>query len=210
MGRIVVWDACAPLGDAVRETAEVLAGGGVAVFPTDTVYGIAQSVLPNPEGPRRVFAIKHRDPAKTVAWLVGSGEDLERYGSDVPPYALRLAEEFWPGGLTLVVKATKEVPHAFRAADGTIALRMPDAPFALALCRAASSPLATTSANTSGLKSPSSFAEVEARIIEEADIAVDGGPTLRGQASTVVLCTGEHPHVIREGCISSERIWDVL
>ncbi len=71
-------------------------------------------------------------------------------------------------------------------------------------------PLATTSANTSGLKSPSSFAEVEARIIEEADIAVDGGPTLRGQASTVVLCTGEHPHVIREGCISSERIWDVL
>lgn len=210
MGRVIVWNACSPLTEAVHEAASVLTKGGVAVFPTDTVYGIAQSVLPNPAGPRRVFEIKRRDPAKTIAWLVGSGEDLERYGVSVPPYALRLVEEFWPGGLTVVVKASPEVPPAFRATDGTIALRMPDAPFALALSRAAGSPLATTSANTSGLRAPSSFAEVEQRIIEEADIAVNGGQTIMGEASTVVICTEDHPHIIREGCISSERIWDVL
>lgn len=194
---------------AVAATAAVLSAGGVAVFPTDTVYGISQAVAANPDGPRRLFAIKRRDLAKTVPWLMADAEDLGRYGVDVPAYARRLAE-LWPGGLTLVVRASGAVPPAYRAADGTVALRVPAAPFVRAVARAVGSPLATTSANTSGLPAPTSFDEVERRIVREADLTVDGGATRDAQASTVVSCTGGRPAILRAGAVSEALLRDAL
>lgn len=199
------------VGDqSVSVIAGVLARGGVAVMPTDTVYGIAQSVLANPQGPLALFSIKRRPLGKVVPWLVEDADALLRFGVEVPPYARALAERFWPGGLTLVVRASSEVPLPYRAADGTVALRCPGSAFVRSIIRASGSPLATTSANTSGCPAPTSYGDVEQRILDECDVAVDGGTTPDGVSSTVVVCVGEGPHVVREGAVPSSEIFRVV
>lgn len=196
--------------DQMGRIASCMAAGGVAVFPTDTVYGISQAVSANPAGPARVFAIKHRPAGKVVPWLVAAPEDLDRYGRSVPEFARVLARAFWPGGLTLVVAASDEVPQAYRAQDGTVALRVPDEPFVRRLAVAAGCALATTSANTSGLPAPTSFAELEPRILDEIDVAVDGGPCRGGVASTIVSCLEGRPIVTRRGALSEETLFEIL
>ena len=146
------WDAPAPAH--VARIAQALSGDGVVALPTDTVYGLAQAVATNRQGLERIFSIKRRDHAKAVAWLVAGADALDIYGRDVPAWARDLAARFWPGGLTLVVAASDEVPAALRGADGTIALRMPDAPVVRSVARTLGCPLATTSANTSGMAAP--------------------------------------------------------
>lgn len=131
------------------EAARALAVGNAVIFPTDTVFGLGVSVSAAP-GPQLLYDLKHRDAGKPVAWLVEGPEALDVYGRDVPAYARRLAETFWPGGLTLVVRASDAVPAAFQSPAGTIGLRMPASEAALGLIRAAGCPLAVTSANLSG------------------------------------------------------------
>lgn len=199
-----------PEGEAsqVERVVRALAAGGVAVLPTDTVYGVAQAVGPNPRGPERVFAIKRRPAGKVVPWLVPAPEALAEYGEDVPAYAWRLARRFWPGGLTLVVRASDKVPAPYRAQDGSVALRVPGSPFVRAVASALGCALATTSANTSGAPAPASFAEVERRIVEESDVAVDGGPCPAGLASTIVSCLGGEPVVARRGAVGDEDVME--
>ena len=134
---------------ALEEATRALAVGNAVVFPTDTVFGLGVSVSAAP-GPQLLYDLKRRDAGKPVAWLVEGPEALDVYGRDVPAYARRLAETFWPGGLTLVVRASDAVPAAFQSPAGTIGLRMPASEAALGLIRAAGCPLAVTSANLSG------------------------------------------------------------
>lgn len=134
---------------ALEEAIRALAVGNAVVFPTDTVFGLGVSVGAA-AGPQLLYDLKHRDAGKPVAWLVEGPEALDVYGRDVPAYARRLAETFWPGGLTLVVRASDAVPAAFQSPAGTIGLRMPASEAALGLIRAAGCPLAVTSANLSG------------------------------------------------------------
>lgn len=134
---------------ALEEATRALAAGNAVVFPTDTVFGLGVSVSAAP-GPQLLYDLKRRDAGKPVAWLVEGPEALDVYGRDVPAYARRLAETFWPGGLTLVVRASDAVPAAFQSPAGTIGLRMPASEAALGLIRAAGCPLAVTSANLSG------------------------------------------------------------
>lgn len=131
------------------EATRALAVGNAVIFPTDTVFGLGVSVSAAP-GPQLLYDLKRRDAGKPVAWLVEGPEALDVYGRDVPAYARRLAETFWPGGLTLVVRASDAVPAAFQSPAGTIGLRMPASEAALGLIRAAGCPLAVTSANLSG------------------------------------------------------------
>lgn len=134
---------------ALEEATRALAVGNAVIFPTDTVFGLGVSVSAAP-GPQLLYDLKRRDAGKPVAWLVEGPEALDVYGRDVPVYARRLAETFWPGGLTLVVRASDAVPAAFQSPAGTIGLRMPASEAALGLIRAAGCPLAVTSANLSG------------------------------------------------------------
>ena len=195
-----------PLDEVVR----ALRAGGVAVIPTDTVYGVAQSVEANPSGPSRIFELKRRDASKVVPWLVGSHADLEKYGADLPAYAHELARAFWPGGLTLVVPASERVPAPYRAADATVALRMPDCAPALRIIRKLGCPLAATSANTSGLPAPVDPADLEPRIVEEADVTLSHITTLNEEPSTIVACLPCGPAFIRDGAIPKERILETL
>ena len=189
----------------VDEAAEALRRGQAVVFPTDTVYGLGVAVEAA-RSPQVLFDIKRRDRGKPVAWLVGDASDLERYGREVPDVACALARAHWPGPLTLVVKASQAVPPAFRSAEGTIGLRMPDSETALALVRAAGGPVATTSATLSGGPAPRTFEELDPALVAAAAAAVRDDARKSGVASTVVDCTGEGPVVLREGALTQADV----
>lgn len=195
--------------------ARALDEGGLALIPTETVYGVGVAVkayaehvgLPAPEtGYGRIFTLKRREVTQTVPWLVEGPAALDRYGIEVPQAIRSLAEEFWPGALTLVVPAAPCVPEFMRAADGTVALRASASPVVQELIRLAASPLAVTSANTHGMPAPASFEAVEERILDGVDIAIDAGATPCQDASTIVAVRDGRPCILREGALSQNRI----
>jgi L-threonylcarbamoyladenylate synthase len=205
MSKVIHIDPDAPSAEAINLAAHVLRDGGIVVFPTETVYGIgaaASSCI----GPQEIIDIKMRPANKPLPWLVETESALDVYGVDVPEYAHRLAAKYWPGPLSLVVKASERVGKDFRDTRGTVALRCPDHEVVQELIRASGGPIITTSANTSGNPPATSFEELEPRIIHAADITLDGGETRHGVASTVVDCTGAAPEVLREGAISAGDI----
>ncbi len=225
---------------AVERTAELLGRGGLALIPTETVYGVAVAVnafsdavpqdtsepLPWPRDPqatvngaaapalgtgyRRIFTLKQRELTQTVAWLVDDAEALDRYGVDIPNEARVLARRCWPGALTIVVKAAPCVPTFMRAADDTVALRASASPVVQALIRACGSPLACTSANTHGTSAPASFVTVEERILEGVDVAVDAGETPCRDASTIVSFQHGELQILRQGALPASEIERVL
>ena len=208
MGQVVHVNQGSPARSTVDEAVATLAFGGVLVMPTDSVYGIGCAATPGNPAHERIFAIKRRARTQTLPWLVADASDLDRYGADVPPYAVALAVRFWPGALTLVVRASGAVPPEYRAADGTIALRCPDSNLVRTLARGVGAPLATTSANTHGEAAATTGAGIEARIVAEADLTLDAGPAPVGVASTIVGCLGAEPQILREGAIPATEILD--
>lgn len=220
---------------ALEEATRALAVGNAVIFPTDTVFGLGVSVSEAP-GPQLLYDLKHRDAGKPVAWLVEGPEALDVYGRDVPAYARRLAETFWPGGLTLVVRASDAVPAAFQSPAGTIGLRMPASEAALGLIRAAGCPLAVTSANLSGAADTARAEDLDrALVARTAGLYLPGGvaaagiasgcaeatpsvsarfaagdrlvpPPASGTASTVLDCTGEAPRVLRAGALTLDDL----
>ena len=201
-----------PDAAVVERAAAVLRAQGVLVTPTDSVYGLVCAATPDNPAHQRVFAIKQRQLTQTLPWFIADAADLARYGEDVPAWAHRLADAFWPGALTLVVRASAVVPSEYvqpgatPAAPATIALRVPGSAFVRALVRAAGAPLAQTSANTHGAPSAASSAALEPGIAAAVDLVVDAGAAPVGVASTIVDATGPEPRVLREGAIAAERV----
>lgn len=203
---------------AIEDVSAALLAGSLALVPTETVYGIGVAIralpadalqassLSEESAYRRIFSLKQRELEQTVPWLVGGEEDLSTYGSDVDEGTRALARTFWPGALTLVVKASPVVPPFLRAADGTVALRASASPVIRELIHACASPLAVTSANTHGAPAPSSFDEVELRVLQGVDIAIDAGATPCHGASTIVSCVRGRVEVLREGAIPADQI----
>lgn len=205
MNKVIHIDPENPSAEVLNLAATVLRDGGIIVFPTETVYGIGASAT-SCIGPQEIIDIKMRAKNKPLPWLVEDDAALDIYGVDVPAYAHRLARTFWPGALTIVVKAGAAVPPEFRDERGTVALRSPDHELVQELIRASGAAIVTTSANTSGLPPAISFDSLEERILAAADLALDGGETAHKVASTVVDCTGPEPVVTRVGPISAEAI----
>ncbi|MBI5231524.1 MAG: threonylcarbamoyl-AMP synthase [Coriobacteriales bacterium] len=208
MSKTIHIDPEKPSAEAINLAATVLRDGGIVVFPTETVYGIG-TLADSAFGAHEIFEVKVRPLDKPLPWLVENEDALDIYGIEVPQYAHALAHEFWPGPLTLVVKASDRVGKDFRAPDGTVALRSPAHEVVIELLQASGGPLIATSANTHGAPAPGDFAEVEERIRMAADVSLDGGETEHQQASTVVDVTGVEPVVLREGAISTEAIFHV-
>lgn len=206
MSKVFRIDPEEPSAEVINLAASVLRGGGIVVFPTETVYGIGASAH-SCFGPQEIFDIKVRPLEKPLPWLVEDDDALlDKYGVDVPEYAHNLAKAFWPGALTLVVMASDLVGKDFRADDGTVGLRSPDHEVVMELIQASGGPLIATSANTSGQPAPGDFDGVEERIIAAADVVLDGGETDHKTASTVVDCTGDQPVILREGAIPNDAI----
>lgn len=210
MGRLLIVDQMHPDRTAVDQAVAALASGGVLVMPTDSVYGIGCAAQPGNPGHERIFAIKRRDRAQTLPWLIADAGDLMRYAVDLTPASLALATAFWPGALTLVVRASEEVAPEYRSADGTIALRLPNSNLVREIARRAGCALAATSANTHGESAAISGEAVEPRIVEAADLTLDAGPAPLAAASTIVDVTGVEPIILREGAISREHVRGAL
>lgn len=211
MGAVVPVSQQAPDAATLARAAAALRAGGVLVVPTDSVYGLACAATPGNPAHDRIFRIKRRDRAQTLPWFVADPSDLDVYGTDVPAWAHRLAAAHWPGALTLVVRASAEVPpeYAQAAAAGapaTIALRVPGSELCRALVRAVGAPLAQTSANTHGAPAATSGHGVEPAIVEAADLTLDAGPAPVGVASTIVDATGAAPRVLRAGALGEAEV----
>jgi tRNA threonylcarbamoyl adenosine modification protein (Sua5/YciO/YrdC/YwlC family) len=191
--------------DTFDAVAAALSEGEPAVVPTDTLFGIAVSPLHAPS-PGILYQIKGRPSDKPVAWLVASADALDAYGRDVPAYARCLADAFWPGALTLIVKAGEAVPPAYRSTSGTIGLRMPDDALTRSLADKLGCPLAVTSANISGQPDPCRFDDIDARILSQVAAAIDDERRKSGIGSTVLDCTGFAPRILREGAVTAGDI----
>ena len=201
MGAMIEVDQQCPSAEVLTRVCDVLLHEGVLVMPTDSVYGIGCLAAPGNPARARVFKIKERPADMTLPWLVSDASELERLGVDIPAWATALAQEFWPGALTLVVNASVQVPSEYQRADsGTIALRVPDSMLVRELARRVG-PLAVTSANTHGVDAAVSGRSVEERIVTLADLTLDSGPAPLAIASTIVDCTGMEPVILREGAI---------
>ncbi len=187
-----------PTDAAIREAARLLRDGHLVIIPTETVYGVA-ALATSPAAMTRLYAAKGRPPAKPVARMIASSDALPAaLGTDVPPAARRLAEAFWPGPLTLVL----------RGDDGiTVGYRVPDHPVALAWLRALGDAVpAVTSANRSGEPAATDAEAAWHALRPHAALALDGGPSRQGQASTVVQIEGSTLRILREGPIPASRI----
>ncbi len=197
-------------GPTGRSTAiKVLRGGGIVAIPTDTVYGIAVA-LDTPGGIERLFHVKRRPPDKGIVLLLEDDTQAGRLGVMVPA-AAALGAACWPGGLTVVVpqRADVRLPDALTGGAPTIGLRVPDHDAPRALARVLG-PLPVTSANLSGRQEGRDAAEIDRLIGDAIELVLDGGPAQGGPASTVVDCSGDRPHVIREGAIPLARLIEVL
>ena len=193
--------------DALPLALEILKGGGLIAFPTDTVYGMGALAFDG-AAVESIYIAKDRPAEKAIPVLIGDADDLAKVSLDVPEIAMKLAARFWPGPLTLVVPKHPDLPEAVSAAP-TVGVRVPDHPVAQALLRAAG-PMAVTSANLSGQLSPVTAQEVFAQLSGRIALILDGGKTPGGVPSTVVDCTGVEPQILRAGPFFLDELLSVL
>lgn len=193
------------LTDDIARAAEIIRGGGLVAVPTETVYGLAGNGL-DPAAVEKIYEVKGRPAIKPLSLMVSGAEALDTYCADVPWAARVLAGWFWPGPLTLVLRAKDAVPEIVRAGGDTVGLRCPDSVKTLALLRGCGVPLAAPSANPSGAASPKTAGEVAAYFDGKIDAIIDGGPCAIGAESTIVDLTTGKVRVLRQGTLPEKRI----
>ncbi len=191
--------------DAFLRALKLLRAGEIVALPTDTVYGIMADGY-NADAIEKLFSAKDRPSRKAIQVLIADAADLERVAWFASPGARTLAETFFPGALTLVVKARADLPQNLRAATDTIGVRLPDAPFVRELARALGRPLAATSANRSGGANPRTAQDVQKDLDGRVPLILDGGATPDNVASTVLDCTVEPPRVLRAGALAIDDV----
>ncbi|MBM4310800.1 MAG: threonylcarbamoyl-AMP synthase [Deltaproteobacteria bacterium] len=202
---VIVIDPNNPDPQALLEAADIIMQGGIAIYPTETVYGIGVR-YDDEQALARLFDLKGRASHKPVLLLLPRSEDLQRISSRVPPEARLLAERFWPGPLTLVVPARPDLPALVTGGGNSIGCRVSSSAAASALVRACGRPITSTSANLSGGPNPSSVADITPDVIARADIVLDAGPT-PGTLPSTVYDVSQHPfRLVRAGVIAEADI----
>jgi L-threonylcarbamoyladenylate synthase len=182
--------------------------GALVVMPTDTVYGIAADAF-DPTGVRRLMRAKGRGRSMPTPVLIGSHDTLNALTTNLGETARALAEEFWPGALTLICRQQPSVRWDLGDTRSTVALRMPDQDDALDLLND-NGPLAVSSANTTGEPPATTVEDALAMLGDSVDVYLDAGPTPGPVPSTIVDVTGDEPRVVRQGVISLERLRSVV
>jgi L-threonylcarbamoyladenylate synthase len=201
MARIVKAEAKPTLAEAVA----ALKSGGLVVYPSDTVYGLGAAAS-DERAVERVFVVKGRDAGKALSLLLADAADLEPLCAEVPLLARVLADRYWPGPLTLVLRRSLAFESAALGGSDTVAVRVPDHPFLRELIRALGEPITGTSANRSGRPACRSAQEANRELGDAADLIIDGGPSGAGSESTVVDVTSGLPAVVREGAIPRANV----
>jgi L-threonylcarbamoyladenylate synthase len=200
-----------PEPSLIRYAADQIRAGQVLGMPTDTFYGLAADPL-NLRAVDRVYDIKSRSRHKPLSLLIESVDQAEVLAKSLPDEFYKLAERFWPGPLTMIVRAASRLPLKVTANSGNVALRVPNAKIPLAVVRAAGLPITATSANLSGASECTTAVAVRDQLQDRISIIVDGGTSPRSVASTIVDLTDEDTrwNVIREGAIPTQEISEFL
>ena len=198
-----------PDPEAIRQAAEILRRGGLVAFPTETVYGLGADVL-NLDAVRKVFEAKGRPPDNPLIVHIASSKQLDDIVDEIPEQGKLLANAFWPGPLTLVMKRTILISDLVTANLDTVAVRMPNHPVPLAMIQALGEGIVGPSANLSGRPSPTTGQHVYDDLRGRVDLILDAGPTAIGLESTVVDVTVEPPTILRLGGLTKERIEELI
>lgn len=193
----------------IQEAASILRSGGLVALPTETVYGLGANAL-DAAAVRRIYEAKGRPSNNPLIIHVPSSGWLERYCVDVPKQAYSLAERFWPGPLTMILRAKSIIPQATTGGLDTVAVRCPAHPVALAIIRSAGVPIAAPSANASGRPSCTCVRHVLEDMDGKIEGIVDGGESTVGVESTILDLTGDRPCLLRPGGLPREALEAVL
>lgn len=185
----------------IARCAKIIAQGGLVIFPTETVYGIAADFT-NKQAMQRLAQVKRRSVDKQFSVIISQKELISNYTNTTDTALYKLIDAFWPGPLTVVVPSREE--------GHTIGIRMPDHPIALKLTEMARRPVAAPSANFEGNPAPVTCREALRDMDGLVDLAIDGGPSKIGVGSTVVDLVQKPPVVLREGSISKQDIEGTL
>ncbi len=209
MTQVIQLDPQRPQPQTIERAASIIREGGLVAFPTETVYGLGAAAM-NQSAVQRIFEAKRRPADNPLIVHVASREMLDRVASNISDKAERLIDQFWPGPLTLVLERKPEVAPSVSAGLLTVAVRMPASTIALELIRAARTPIAAPSANTSGRPSPTTAAHVFDDLGGRIDMILDGGATNIGIESTVLDMTSDPPAILRPGWVGRDMLKGVI
>jgi L-threonylcarbamoyladenylate synthase len=198
--------------DTIRAAAAALKAGHLVAFPTETVYGLGADAR-NPIAVKRIYEVKGRPSDHPLIVHISSINQLGKWATEIPDYAIALGRKFWPGPMTLILKRTDLAGDFITGEQDTIGLRVPSHPIALALIqefeKISNSAIAAPSANRFGQISPTSSSDVCEELgeyLSDSDIVLNGGDSSIGIESTIIDCTGKTPSILRSGAISEEDI----
>lgn len=183
----------------------LIASGGVVAFRTDTLYGLGVDPL-NAAAVRRIWELKGREEGKPILLLIADREQVERFVSTRSSTFNQLAEQFWPGPLTIIGAARPELPPELTAGTGTIGLRLPDDERVRGFVRACGGALTATSANPAQQPAARSANQVRDYFADKLDLIVDDGAVELTEPSTVVDATGKTVKIVREGLITRAQL----
>ena len=202
-----------PTASAINSAAKALIGGALVGIPTETVYGLAADAE-NEAAVARIYSVKERPQDHPVIVHIGSVEYLNKWAVNIPDYALKLAKEYWPGPMTLILERSKIANDFITGGQETVGLRVPAHLTTLALLeefhKLGGKGVAAPSANRFGAVSPTNAEAVQSELGEfldsSKDLIMDGGQSLVGVESTIVDCTSKFPMILRPGAITEEMI----
>ena len=192
----------------IEMASQVIKKGGIVVYPTESFYGIGADAT-NEKAVKKVFRIKGREEGKPILLIIGNMDMLYLLVEDIPDYALRLIENFWPGPLTILFRASKYVLSALTGGTDKIGIRMSGYPVARMLSELSGVPITGTSANLSG-KAPCKSADEIIKELSGIDIILDAGTLSAQKPTTVVDVTVRPAKIIRKGLIPENMIRDVV
>ena len=195
--------------ELIREAGELLKTGALVAFPTETVYGLGGDGLKE-DAAARIYAAKGRPSDNPLIIHIAELDALQVLAVDVPELAYRLAERFWPGPLTMILKKSDIVPYATTGGLDTVAIRMPSDEIARAIIRASGTYIAAPSANVSGRPSPTKAEHVIEDLSGRVEMIVDGGNSDIGLESSIIDLSGEVPMILRPGFITKEDFEQIV
>jgi L-threonylcarbamoyladenylate synthase len=202
--------------DTISTAAQALINGHLAAFPTETVYGLGADAT-NEKAVSRIYSVKGRPVGHPLIVHISSINKLDQWATDIPDYAIKLAREFWPGPMTLILHRTELAKDYITGRQNNVGLRVPAQPIALALLKKfeelGGQGVAAPSANRFGAVSPTTAEAVGEELgnyLDSEDLVLDGGQSLVGIESTIIDCTGKSPRILRPGAITEDMIKQAL
>lgn len=200
----------------ILKAALALKNGYLVAFPTETVYGLGADAT-NQDAVSRIFSIKNRPINHPLILHLGSINEIENWAIEIPDYAYKLANKYWPGPMTLILKRRSNVKDFVTGGQETVGIRIPNHEIALSLLqefkKIGSGAIVAPSANKFGKVSPTSFEHVNQELLKDLDsndLILDGGQCQIGVESSIIDCTKSFPKVLRPGAISEEQITEII